>query len=659
MAKLCLNMIVRNEADRIIRCLKSVAPYIHCYNIVDTGSTDETIDLIKHFFDSPYIPGEITAVPFKDFSQARNAALTAARDMEVDYDYILLCDADMELVVENPDVFRYLDQKSYNVAQHSGSLSYMNKRLVHRITAGMYRGVTHEYLDVGHSDTLTGVHFKDHADGANRKDKYDRDIKLLLQGLRDEPYNSRYQFYLARTYDDAGHYDTAIKAYQLHIAMEGWVEEVWYSKYRLASCYKALGREADYVSGMLDAYAFRPGRAEPIYSLAHHYRDKSKNAPALMFALSAAATPLTQDLLFVEPIAYKHGPLEEISITGFYGNENDRKDGFAAANALVLDRTTPAWIYESTKKNLFHYLKPLSEICSSFSAKQIEFTPPAGYLAMNPSIARFQDAYWMLIRTVNYRMPTPNSYVIGDEAFPITEMHPVHTRTFLALFDPVTFTVSPPSEVYLPQDWPEPKYHLVRAWEDMRLIAHGDQLWVSAAVREHAEDGLPEQFDARINQVGYLDNWRRLEYGPRACQKNWCPVEASPRMYQYRVGTIIDGRGFTWVQNTPAARTDDFSGGSQLIKFDGGFLTVVHETAWNPTGGRYYQHRFIKMDHEFVPTHISLPFVLHATEIEYVMGLAVYADKVILSYGRRDAEAWVATVSRADVHNLLGVTNGA
>ena len=49
-ARLCLNMIVRNESAILERCLRSVADHVACWVIGDTGSTDGTQDLIRAFF---------------------------------------------------------------------------------------------------------------------------------------------------------------------------------------------------------------------------------------------------------------------------------------------------------------------------------------------------------------------------------------------------------------------------------------------------------------------------------------------------------------------------------------------------------------------------------------------------------------------------------
>jgi len=91
--RLCLNMIVKNESKIIRRLLESVAPIIDCYCICDTGSTDDTIQLIEDFFTERGIPGKIPREPFRDFAHNRSFSLKQCETMPADY--ILLLDADM------------------------------------------------------------------------------------------------------------------------------------------------------------------------------------------------------------------------------------------------------------------------------------------------------------------------------------------------------------------------------------------------------------------------------------------------------------------------------------------------------------------------------------------------------------------------------------
>ena len=75
MAKIGLNMIVKNEAKVIKRLLDSVSKLIDWYTIVDTGSEDNTKEIIKETMDAHGIPGEIIDHEWINYCDARNRAL--------------------------------------------------------------------------------------------------------------------------------------------------------------------------------------------------------------------------------------------------------------------------------------------------------------------------------------------------------------------------------------------------------------------------------------------------------------------------------------------------------------------------------------------------------------------------------------------------------
>ena len=92
-------------------------------------------------------------------------------------------------------------------------------------------------LDHPHLETLK---IDDRNDGGCKADKFERDIRLLSQGVVDEPDNVRYKFYLARSYEDCGRIEEALEWYQKRIDAKGWWEEVWYSHYAMGRCYQKL-----------------------------------------------------------------------------------------------------------------------------------------------------------------------------------------------------------------------------------------------------------------------------------------------------------------------------------------------------------------------------------------------------------------------------------
>lgn len=189
---LCLNMLVRNHMASLERCLAAVAPHIACWVIGDTGSSDGTPDFIRGYFAERGIPGELHHLPFVDFTQARNQALERAYASPLVYDYLLLLDATMELVVEDPDFRSRLEAPCYDLLQRS-DVSSWNTRMVRRDAGGRYyRNVTREYLAVpGGSRRLPGVWVKDHAAGANRLYESECNVRLFPEGLEQEPDNRR------------------------------------------------------------------------------------------------------------------------------------------------------------------------------------------------------------------------------------------------------------------------------------------------------------------------------------------------------------------------------------------------------------------------------------------------------------------------------------
>ena len=91
----------------------------------------------------------------------------------------------------------------YYLFQGSESFYYQNVRIVKNNGLFKYVCVTHEYIDTPPNSTSFQIEkdklfILDIGDGGSKNDKYERDIRLLTQGIKDEPNNARYYFYLAK-----------------------------------------------------------------------------------------------------------------------------------------------------------------------------------------------------------------------------------------------------------------------------------------------------------------------------------------------------------------------------------------------------------------------------------------------------------------------------
>ena len=657
---LCLNMIVRNEAGRILRCLSSVAPYIKSYSILDTGSTDGTTDIIRAFFDVHNIKGHLHFGEFKNFSQARNEAFVHARDDNGQdgaewCQFALLMDADMEFMVDAPSVLQKLNPEalSYDMMQKTWPTSYANRRLLNLSWGSPqpYRGVTHEYLDVPSAGMVEGVYFLDHADGSNRVNKAARDIVLLEQGLKDEPGNGRYLYYLANSYRDAGMLDKASELYQIRIGMGGWDEETHSAMMNLGFCEKDQLNFGGFIDAMIQAHNARPQRAEPLYELAKAYRERNQQRAGLIFAKAGVNIKRPNDLLFVNDYVYEHGLRYEYSILGFYSDE-DRARAFEVTDDLALDPTCPAPTRDSAKRNLFWHLKPLSTYCPSFAPEKLQFVAPEGYTAMNPSVEECNGKITCNIRTVNYKINEHGQYMIGPKS---CQDAPIDTRNFLVQLGE---DLQPKDKYGMEVLWdrPAPQFPMVTGLEDVRLYRVSGHLCFVACIREQEATGMPQQVRGVIEK-GEVVSWAKMSAADR-CEKNWMPIQNNKQDFVYRLDTILhkwNPEDLGAVKNPCSIYCSEISGGSQAIPFKNGYLSVVHEASVDPTNNkRTYWHRFAWFTKDMELKRVSLPFVFMDRQIEFCCGLSYHQNRnnLILSFGVRDAEAWVAKVSVEEVARM-------
>jgi glycosyltransferase involved in cell wall biosynthesis len=82
MKTISLCMIVKNESHVIERCLNSVKSLIDYVFIVDTGSTDNTIEVINNWLTTNSIIGQVISEEWKNFSHNRSFALSELRKLD-------------------------------------------------------------------------------------------------------------------------------------------------------------------------------------------------------------------------------------------------------------------------------------------------------------------------------------------------------------------------------------------------------------------------------------------------------------------------------------------------------------------------------------------------------------------------------------------------
>jgi glycosyltransferase involved in cell wall biosynthesis len=351
--RVCVSMIVKNEAAVIERCLRSVKPHVHAWAIVDTGSDDGTQDIVRRMMAD--LPGELIERPWVDFATNRNQALELARKHG---DYALVIDADEVLETDAGFSWGLLGDPGYLLEFVYGPSRYRRMALPKLDAGWFWKGVLHESLvRPQHADlrALTGLRIRVRSDGSRSRlppaEKYARDADVLRRALDAEPDNTRYAFYLAQSLRDAGQLTEAMAAYEKRSAMGGWVEEIYYSRWQTAVLRERIGGSyADIVVAYLDAIDFAPLRAEALCDFARYLRENRRYALARQFAQAASRMQAPRDALILDSTVYEWRALDELAVAcHFLG---DRAESARLWRELLADQRLPSSERERVQRNL-------------------------------------------------------------------------------------------------------------------------------------------------------------------------------------------------------------------------------------------------------------------------------------------------------------------
>jgi len=224
---LSICMMVKNEEVNLRRCLPSLEGIADEIIIIDTGSTDNTIEIAKS------VGAKVFEHPWEnDFSKHRNQSLSYASG-----DWVFVVDADEELFLENAmskdDVKGWLSALSPDCMSVAVTLSDIQKDMqamrfnsvrLFRNDSVKYKGTVHNtpVIIKGRPDALLcpfirlnhyGYDLTPEKALAKRK----RTEGLLLKRITDDPDDVAALFYLAQLYTAHDEFETAAKYIERYI----------------------------------------------------------------------------------------------------------------------------------------------------------------------------------------------------------------------------------------------------------------------------------------------------------------------------------------------------------------------------------------------------------------------------------------------------------
>jgi tetratricopeptide (TPR) repeat protein len=216
-------MIVKNEEKFLDKCLASVKDYADELIIVDTGSTDSTVEIAKRYTDKIYFhPWE------NSFSKARNQALSYAK-----CDWVFQIDGDEELMEGSGDRLRKAVQEANNedvifvkllcsyangtkTSMHNFERLFRNNGIIH------YEGRVHNRVVGYYNPRYSNIelwHYGYIVEEEKAQEKFERTKGLLLKDIEEDPNNPLPHHYLSTAFLSRGMFIEALEEAKLAIQL--------------------------------------------------------------------------------------------------------------------------------------------------------------------------------------------------------------------------------------------------------------------------------------------------------------------------------------------------------------------------------------------------------------------------------------------------------
>lgn len=394
-----LVLMVKNESKIIERALASFLDIMDGFIILDTGSTDNTRQLMWDFLVTKHKrKGAIYNTEWYDFGTNRSIILQLAHQRG---DWLLLMDADYVMVKEHPELPNLWRQQlpalpsapAWLLLKTTGSLDYSRPHLVRGAVRWCYVCRTHEYLSRSIHDKTTGIDFRqesynglqiDHkADGGSKADKMPRDMVLLLMDQMDDPKSERSPFYMANTLKQSGMPEWGLRAYKEAMNLCTWNEEMMCSAKGAFDCMFDLPTGPSQLERILamalHGMTQNPERLEIPSALLRKLRNVSAWWPHLSHVASSLGAMFTHNVypehqkLFIERPEHDFGMWQELSICCFF-NPMYFELGLYIAHKIP---TLPSFekqhvsVQEINRRNLQMYQQRLNE----WRRKAVRATP--------------------------------------------------------------------------------------------------------------------------------------------------------------------------------------------------------------------------------------------------------------------------------------------
>lgn len=307
----------------------------------------------------------------------------------------------------------------------------------------------------------------------------------------------------------------------------------------------------------------------------------------------------------------------------------------------------------------------LNESNCSIHQLVIPSVTSGGTCLINPSILIDNDNIIVNLRHIQYTYPNEHESQFG----PLIHVNPENdipltTVNYICKLNNDNFVINEYHKVNTSRFGKNFFYRFV-GLADARLIKWHDKFYlcgvrVDTNIRGYGrvemseikilDSGVEEVSRLRFQSPGENDTYQ---------EKNWMPILDKPFHF------------IRWANPTEVVKVDvnnfsseivfhgnhiqlpaELRGGTQLLSWDEGYLTVTHEINMD-NARRKYRHRFVYWDKDFTNIKYSKMFSFTNADIEFACGMTEYHNNLLITFGVQDKSAFIINVPKSLVNKMI------
>ena len=510
---------------------------------------------------------------------------------------------------------------------------------------------------------------RDIGDGGSKNDKFERDIKLLLDGIKEEPKNERYYFYLANSYHDSGRFGEAINVYKKRIELKGWQEEVWYSYYRIGLCFKNMKKMNDAIKYWTYGFDFYSQRLEGLYEIIKHYRIISKHKLANLFYQQAKQI-LNLNLnrnsyLFLQNDIYTFKLYYEFTIFAAYVNvKNINNEVIKVFNNSFNDTEV-----NNMLSNMKFYKDILTQkdrividdkIISVINNENTLLLSSSSCLIPNQN----NNGYFMNVRYVNYLIDNNGSYLNCDKYI-------ITVNKFVEMDKDFKIKT---------KKWIELKFDNRRyiGIEDVRIfndIETNSLIFIGSGFHQNHKIGIVngnyDIISGKLNEKEIVPdfvnsncekNWVFVDYnGSSHIIYNWNPLKICKMNNDKNILSLVKTNDMPKIFSRIRGSTNGFKYSKKIDTNNHGNISidVIEEEIWFVTHmvsyetPRHYYHLIVVFDSNMNLLRYSAPFKFEGDPIEYCLSIVVEDDQVLINYSTWDRTTRIGVYDKKYIDSIV------